>query len=258
MATTRAFDAWVTCPKPNPQARLRLFCFPYAGGGASLFRTWADELPVEVEVCPVQLPGRESRFREARYTRLMPLVHALGEVVQPYLTLPFAFWGHSMGALLSFELARYLRRQRAPLPVYLFASAHRAPHLPDRKAPIYDLPDPQFVAELRQLNGVPAEVLENAELMELMLPLLRADFAIAETYAYSEDAPLSCPISAFGGMTDEEVNEEEVAAWREQTLGAFRMRMLPGDHFFLFTQRAALLQAVSEDVAQWLAGEEGC
>ncbi len=258
MTTTRPFDAWVTCPKPNPQARLRLFCFPYAGGGASLFRTWSDDLPPEVEVCPVKLPGRENRFREARHTRLMPLVHALGEVIQPHLTLPFAFFGHSMGALISFELTRYLRKLHAPLPAHLFVSAHRAPHLPDRKSPIYDLPDPQFLEELRLLNGMPGEVLDNAELMELMLPLLRADFAIAETYAYTDDTPLSCPISAFGGLADEEVNQEEATAWREQTLGAFTLRMLPGDHFFLFKERPALLQAISADVALLLAsGERG-
>ena len=256
MATTSMFDAWVTCPKPNPQARLRLFCFPYAGGAASLFRTWSEELPAGVEVCPVQLPGRESRFREARYTRLMPLVHALGDVIQPYLTLPFAFFGHSMGALISFELARYLRRQNAPMPGRLFVSAHRAPHLPDPKAPIYNLPDSQFLEELRLLNGMPREVLENAELMELMLPLLRADFAIAETYAYTEDAPLACPISAFGGLADSEVSSEEVAAWRAQTLGNFTVRMLPGDHFFLFKQRSTLLQAISEEAAQMLAHGE--
>lgn len=253
MATTRAFDAWVTCPKPNPQARLRLFCFPYAGGAASLFRTWSEELPSEVEVCPVQLPGRESRFREARYTRLMPLVHALGDVIRPYLTLPFAFFGHSMGALIGFELARYLRRQNAPTPTHLFVSAHRAPHLPDPKAPIYDLPDPQFLEELRLLNGMPPKVLENAELMELMLPLLRADFAIAETYSYTEDTPLACPISAFGGLADGEVSHEEMAAWHAQTLSTFRLCMLPGDHFFLFKQRPMLLQAISEEVVQMLA-----
>jgi medium-chain acyl-[acyl-carrier-protein] hydrolase len=250
MTTTRVFDAWVTCPKPGPQARLRLFCFPYAGGGASLFRTWADDLPAQVEVCPIQLPGRESRFREARYSRLMPLVHALGDVIQPYLTVPFAFFGHSLGALISFELTRYLRRQGAPLPVCLFASAHRAPHLPDPKPPIYNLPDPRFLGELRLLNGMPGEVLENAELMELMLPLLRADFAVAETYAYTEDAPLSCPISAFGGLADDEVSQEEAAAWHTQTLGAFTLRMLPGDHFFLVKERATLLQAIAADVTQ--------
>ena len=252
MATTHTFDAWVTCPKPHPQARLRLFCFPYAGGGASLFRAWSDELAPAVEVCPVQLPGRESRFREPLYTRLIPLIQTLGPLLRPYLTMPFAFIGHSMGALISFELARYLRRQQAPMPVYLFASAHRAPQLPDPKPPIYHLPDPLFLEELRRLNGIPSEVLDHAELMELMLPLLRADFAVAETYRYTADPPLPCPISAFGGLADDEVSEDESAAWREQTRSAFRLRMLPGDHFFLVKNQSMLLQAISQDVAQLL------
>lgn len=250
MATTPPFDAWVTCPKPHPQARLRLFCFPYAGGGASLFRSWSETLPAQVEVCPVQLPGRENRFREARSTQLMPLVHVLGDVIQPYLTMPFAFFGHSLGAILSFELTRCLRRQGAPLPVYLFVSGHHAPHLPDPKPPIYNLPDPQFLEELRLLNGMPGEVLESAELMELMMPLLRADFAMAETYVYTEDTALSCPISAFGGLTDDEVSQQEADAWRSHTSGAFTLRMLPGDHFFFVKERATLLQAITADLAQ--------
>ncbi len=257
MATSRAFDAWVTCPSPNPKARLRLFCFPYAGGSASLYRTWAEDLPPDVEVCPVQLPGRESRFREPCYTRLMPLVHTLGEVLWPYLTLPYAFLGHSMGALISFELTRTLRRRGGPLPLHLFLSAHRAPQLPDRQPPIHHLPTPLFLEELRQLNGIPSEVLENAELMELMLPLLRADFAVAETYEYREDSPLPCPITAFGGLEDDEVNEEEVAGWREQTTSTFTMHMLPGDHFFLFKHRPALMPLIAQDLTQILARTAG-
>jgi medium-chain acyl-[acyl-carrier-protein] hydrolase len=253
MPTTRAFDAWVTCPSPKPQARLRLFCFPYAGGSASLFRTWADDLPPEVEVCPIQLPGRESRFREPCYTRLLPLVQTLGEVLWPYLTLPFAFLGHSMGALISFELTRYLRRRAGPLPAHLFVSAHRAPQLPDRQPPIHDLPDAVFLEELRRLNGISSEVLENAELMELLFPLLRADFAVAETYEYQEDSPLPCPISAFGGLEDEEVNQDEVAAWREQTRTTFTSHMTPGDHFFLFKHRATLLPLIAQELVQILS-----
>lgn len=205
---------------------------------------------MQVEVCPIQLPGRENRFTEARYTSLIPLVHVLGEVIRPYLTLPFAFFGHSMGALISFELARYLRKQCAPIPRHLFVSAHRAPHLPNPKPGSYNLPDPKFLEEVRMLNGISGAVLENAELMELMLPLLRADFAIAETYIYTEDAPFSCPISAFGGLADNEIKPAEVAAWRQQTYNTFTLRILPGDHFFLLKERPALLRAIAADVSQ--------
>jgi medium-chain acyl-[acyl-carrier-protein] hydrolase len=253
---TPSLDAWVTCPRPNPQARLRLFCFPYAGGGASLFRTWADDLPPAVEVCPIQLPGRENRFIEPRYTHVAPLIAALGEALHPYLDKPCALFGHSMGALIAFELARYLRQRDGFIPERLFVAAHRAPQLPYRRPPLHPLPDPAFTAALRRLNGTPPGVLEHVELWELMLPLLRADFTLAETYTYTPDEPLTCPISAFGGMGDHEVDWEDIAAWSEQTRGSFTLRMLTGDHFFLHSARTLLLPAISQDLAA--AVGEGC
>ncbi|SRR5260221_7736607 len=253
MTTTTPFNAWVTCRRPNPQAGVRLFCFPYAGGGASIFHAWPDELPEEVEVCAIQLPGRENRLMQPAYSSVAPLVAALVEALRPYLGKPYAFFGHSMGAVISFELVRALREQQEPLPGHLFVSAHRAPHLPDRDAPIYDLLEPEFLQALRQLKGTPEAILRHAELLELMLPLLRADFSVAETYHYMPGHPLSCPISAFGGLADEEISQEELAAWREHTRSIFTLRMLPGNHFFLIAARTALLRAIAEDLQRMMA-----
>ncbi len=248
MTTTTPFNAWVTCRRQNPQARLRLFCFPYAGGGASIFRTWADQLPAELEVCTIQLPGRENRLMEPPFTRVAPLVTVLAEILRPYFDKPYAFFGHSMGALLSFELTRLLDDQKAPLPQCLFVSAHRAPHLPDHRAPIYNLPEPEFLQALLRLKGTSEELLQHTELIELMLPLLRADFAVAETYVYVPRRPLPCSISAFGGLADTEISEDEITAWREHTSSSFTARMLPGDHFFLVSAQSALLHAIGDDV----------
>ena len=242
------YDAWVRCSQPHPQARLRLFCFPYAGGGASIYRTWSAGLPRDIEVCAIQLPGRENRLSDPPFIRLTLLVRTLAQVLGPYLDIPFAFFGHSMGALLSFELARHLRRQKRSGPVHLFVSGHRAPQLPDPDPPIHRLPDPMFVAELRRLNGTPEEVLQNAELRQLVLPVLRADFAICETYDYSSEEPLDCPIFAFGGTQDDEVSRDELGAWREQTSSSFRLRMFPGDHFFLHSAQALLMQDIAEEL----------
>lgn len=142
--TAAAFDSWIACRKPRLQARLRLFCFPYAGGGALIFRTWADGLPAEVEVCPVQLPGRGTRLMEPLFTQLLPLIQALSQALLPLLDKPFAFFGHSLGALVSFELARQLRRQYGVQPVRLFVSAGRAPQLPHRGLPVHALPEVDF------------------------------------------------------------------------------------------------------------------
>ena len=248
MIAATEFDSWIAFRKPNPQARLRLFCFPYAGTGAAIFRTWPDGLPAHVEVCPVQFPGRGTRLMETPFTRLLSLVQALALALVPLLNKPFALFGHSLGALVGFELARQLRRQFGVQPVRLFVSAARAPQIPPRHRPIHALPEDEFLQELRHLNGTPGEVLEHAELMQIMLPILRADFAVYETYAYSPEPPLTCCISGLGGLQDQRVSRGDLDAWREQTNAFFSLRMLPGDHFFVNTAQPLLLQVLSQEL----------
>jgi medium-chain acyl-[acyl-carrier-protein] hydrolase len=162
---------------------------------------------------------------------------------------PFAFFGHSLGALISFELTRRLRRQKTPSPLQLFISGCRAPQIPNPDPPIHQLPDAEFIEELGRFNGTPQAVLDNPELMEVFLPLLRSDIGLWETYVYDHEAPLDCPISAFGGLADEEVSREELAAWRDQTRSSFSMQMFPGDHFFLNGKESnSLLEAISRDI----------
>jgi medium-chain acyl-[acyl-carrier-protein] hydrolase len=217
-----------------------------------MFRTWPDDLPPDIEVCPVQLPGRESRLKEPPFTRLKHLVQTLVPLLCPYLSIPFAFFGHSMGALISFELARQLRRRSGLSPVHLFVSGRPAPPIPAPDPPIHELPESAFVEELRRLNGTPESVLQNPELMQLVLPILRADFALSETFVYSTEDPLDCPISAFGGLQDGEVSHNDLAAWREQTHSSFTLRIFPGNHFFLQSARALILSAVSQELTRHL------
>ena len=245
-------NPWIMYRKPRPQARLRLFCFPYAGGGAAVYRTWADSLPVQVEVCPIQLPGRESRMREQAFTNMPDLLSALLPALLPSFDLPFVLFGHSMGSLIAFEIARALRRSNGPQPLAVLASGHRAPQIPDEDPPIYDLPEPEFIHELRQFNGTPEMVLQNTELMMLLLPVLRADFELVGTYTYTPEAPLTLPLSAFGGTQDADVSAEQLAAWREQTSGPFTRRMYPGDHFFINSLREPLLRDVATDLTRLL------
>jgi medium-chain acyl-[acyl-carrier-protein] hydrolase len=161
---------------------------------------------------------------------------------------PFVFFGHSMGALISFELARQLRRDYGKQPIQLFVSGRRAPQLRDRDLPTNTLPESDFVAELRRLNGTPAEVLENGELLQFMLPILRADFAINETYEYLPERPFSFPITACGGLHDDEVSRNDLEGWKEQTDASFVLRMFPGDHFFLNAYQPLFLRALSYDL----------
>jgi medium-chain acyl-[acyl-carrier-protein] hydrolase len=228
---------------------MRLFCFPYAGAGAAVYRLWSDVLPAEIELCRIQLPGRENRRREPLFTQLSPLVQTLAQVLRPFLNLPFAFFGHSLGALISVELARELRKRHDLSPAYLFASGFRAPHIPNPDPPMYQLPDAAFVEEmLRRYDGIPEAVRRHAELMELLLPTLRADTAICETYVYTDDDPLDCPIAAFGGLQDRQVSHDDLAAWHDQTRSSFTLRMFPGNHFFVQSACGPLLQVVSQEL----------
>jgi medium-chain acyl-[acyl-carrier-protein] hydrolase len=248
MSKTSATATWLTNPRPNPRAELRLICFPYAGRGASVYHHWPTALPATVEVRPVQLPGRESRFGEPAFTQFMPLVEALAGALRPFLDRPFAFFGHSMGAVVSFGVARELRRRGDAAPAGLLVSGRRAPQCPARARPVHRLSDEELVAKLVARGGLVPEIRHNRELLALMLPVLRADLAVCETYAYLAEPPLSCPITAYGGWDDPQASQEDLRAWGEQTSGRFRLRMFVGSHFFLHSAETLLLEAVARDL----------
>lgn len=231
-------SAWLAATPPRPNARVRLFCLPYAGGGASIYRSWPDALPDDIAVLPVQLPGRENRMAEPATEALPVLVEQLVQALRPHLGTPFALFGHSMGALLSFELARALRRHGLPQPVHLFLSGRRAPALPPLDAPIHTLSRDGFVGRIRELGGTPDDVFAHPELLELVLPVLRTDFALCETYEYVPEPPLACGMQVFGGTSDTLTPVGDLDAWQQETTGAFRKRVLPGGHFFINDARA--------------------
>jgi medium-chain acyl-[acyl-carrier-protein] hydrolase len=243
------FNRWITCPSPNPAADARLFCLPFAGGGASIFRGWGRELPRNVEVCPIQLPGRENRLGEPPCTEIQPLAERLASEILPFAGKPFALFGHSMGALLAFELTRKLRRQGGPMPMALLLSAHRAAHLPLRRKRLHGLPDAEFLQAVRGLGGTPDEVFQHKDLVQVMLPTFRADFALCDGYDFVPEAPLDCPMVLYAGRQDTEVSPQEVEAWSEHTTQTARLRIFPGDHFFLRSDRDLLLRAMASALA---------
>lgn len=240
---------------PSPRAEkpgLRLFCFPYAGAGSVAYRPWAASLP-EVEIRPVLLPGRETRLREQPLQDPQQLIAILAAEIQPFLDRPFAFFGHSLGALIAFALARRLRSLPAPLPVHLFLSGRRAPHCPDGRSPLSSLPDTAFIQGVQQrYNGIPQPILQEPELMALFLPMLRADFSLLENFRIEAEEPFDFPISVFGGTQDPGASSDDLAGWRIYTTSTFSQSMFPGDHFFIQSQRALLLQAIAQDLAPHL------
>jgi medium-chain acyl-[acyl-carrier-protein] hydrolase len=239
---------WVTFFKANSGSVMRLFCFPYAGGGSSIFRNWEQSLPRGVELCPVELPGRGKRIGEIPFTHITPMVEAAAEALLPFLNKPFAFFGHSMGAKIAFELSRLFQTRHGVKPAHLFVSGSRAPQIPGPARITYNLPEPEFIRELQDLNGTPAEVLQHPELMALIIPLLRADFEVVQTYAYTPGHPFSCPITAFGGVQDTNILREYLEAWADQTTAAFSLFMLPGDHFFINSSQPRLIELMNADL----------
>jgi medium-chain acyl-[acyl-carrier-protein] hydrolase len=235
--------------KPRSAARQRLLCVPYAGVGPSAYRRWAQDLSPDIEVVVVHLPGREGRLREAPFTRIEPLIDAAAPALRGYLDLPFAMFGHSMGALVGFELARRFRDEGWGSPTQLLVSGRRAPHLPPRYPAITHLPDGEFAQEIRRrYNGIPDEVMKHPDLLALLLPGLRADLAVIETYAHRPGPPLGCPIAAFGGLADAEATEAELVGWRQQTTGALSVRMFPGGHFFIQSAHEELMRIVTDEL----------
>jgi surfactin synthase thioesterase subunit len=232
---------------PAPDAALRLFCLPYTGGGAAAYREWAFRLAPEIEVLAVRLPGRENRFREPAFSRLEDLVPALVRGVRPWLgDRPHAWFGHSMGGLVAFEVCRALRRLREAEPLRLIVSGYPAPHLLPRFPDVHDASVPEFIARLRELGGTPPELLDQASALAPFLPTLRADFAVLETYRHRVEPALDLPLSVFGGTHDAFATEADLHAWAEHVTGPSTVRTFPGNHFYLNGQRDPLLAAIAE------------
>jgi medium-chain acyl-[acyl-carrier-protein] hydrolase len=236
---------WTLAFKPNPGARMRLLCIPYAGSGASVYRDWHAQVRDDVEVVGIQLPGRENRFSE-------PYLHSIDEVVEqlvPVITSlsdkPFVLFGHSMGALISFELTRALQRLRGPVPRHLIASGTRAPHVSRRDEPIHQLDDMAFLERIRRFNGTPKALLQDEELMKVLTPLLRADFGIAETYRHQDRGPVWCPLTVLGGDQDDGVPLEDLQAWRAAGRASYDQHVFAGDHFFIHGHKAAVIGLVN-------------
>jgi medium-chain acyl-[acyl-carrier-protein] hydrolase len=248
-------NPWVVCRRPRPDARVRLFCFPYAGGGASIFQRWPEYFPEDIELNAIQLPGHETRICDPPHSGLHPLLCELAEVLQPHLSRPFALLGHSMGALISYELTRRIRRDVGVLPTVLFLSGLRALQIPNPDPPLHSLSDPDFIQQMQTRYGMPATLRQESELLELFMPLLRANFQMCETYTYLPEPPLDCPLSVFGGLQDPRISREDLAAWKLQTRRELRLRMIEGGHYFFEHSWMDIAYLVARDLTDFALRE---
>ncbi len=236
---------WLQVLQPIATPKARLFCVPYAGGAATAFATWQDSLPEGIEVVGIQLPGRGARMAEDNLSSLFDVVSHLLTAITPYINdCPYFIYGHSMGARVAYELTSELDKQSAALPKELFVSGARSPQIPSRKKPIHDLPHDAFIKEIEELNGTPKALLENKDLMELALPILRADFKICETWKHEIGHKLHIPLRTLGGLDDPGVLLADLDAWKECTDGLFKRHVFPGDHFFINPQQDKMLALI--------------
>lgn len=231
---------------------MRLFCFSYAGGSAASYYSWQAALDPAIEVCAIALPGRGARLGEPPVRSLALLVETLARIIGRERDLPFAFFGHSLGALVAFEVARHCQRNGAPMPERLFLSGSAAPPNRPLSRRLHELDDASLIAALRQYNGAPAAVLDEPELMALMLPTVRADFALAADYAYQREPALAVPLSVYGGEHDQHVCFDGLKQWRHETTGPTSLHCFPGDHFFIQSARQAVLAQLKSELTAML------
>ena len=242
-------NPWLIAGRGGHPAALRLFCFPYAGGSASVFHSWRAALAPDIDVIAVQMPGRAERLLEEMPTRIEPLVEALAEAIVPCAGRRFAFFGHSLGGLVAFELARVLQRRGAAQPERVIVSGCDAPRHRKAERALHRLDDAAFVEVLRDYKGTPPEILANRELMRLLLPAVRADFEISESYVPLHDAPLDRPLTVLAGVHDERDSDAAVEGWAQETRAGCDVHWFDGDHFFINPHREAVLDCLRRTLA---------
>ena len=244
-------NKWFYVPKPNPKAKARLFCFHYAGGTAEMYHKWAEEIPEEIELCSIQLPGRSKRINETPYKDIETLIDELHNAIKPYLDVPFAYFGHSMGAMILFDYTQYLFKRNLTLPFYLLIAARKAPNIQSFHPHLHNLTDDEMIGFVRGLDIRPDAFFDNQDLLKKSIPMIKSDFEIVEKWKFDTDTvPLSIPIWVFGGESDEYVSKNELESWKNFTKVDFKAQHFVGDHFFILddSHRKTILKIITESI----------
>jgi medium-chain acyl-[acyl-carrier-protein] hydrolase len=245
MDTLSCNSEWLACRPADDASAVRVFCFPGAGGSAGLFLGWQRQCPSGAQIWPVELPGRGKRMREPLSRDLMATAQAAAEGLLAHLGSSFALFGHSMGALISLEVARILEKEALRAPRCVVLAAAPAPPFAALRRRIHDLPDEELIAELRAINGTPVELLEDEEAMDVLMPIIRADLEMVYNHTSRPSPRLQCPVAVFGGDCDSLVHVDHLRAWQEYTSGPFYLRILHGGHFFITESRDEVLNDIA-------------
>ncbi|MFG3256579.1 thioesterase II family protein [Streptomyces sp. NPDC048172] len=250
-------NPWTARLRPESGGRLRLICLAHAGGGAATFRGFAQDLPPDIDLCVVRLPGRESRLREPPVRKMGELVSLLGDALADQRDVPYGLFGYCSGALTAFELARYLRERGDRPPAALFACACPSPAMVLRDSGVHDMGREELIEHLSALGIIPDTILSTPGLFDMFEQSVRADYEVYETHEYVADEPLDLPVSVFGATGDPSTTVPTLLGWREETTRAFSLRLFPGDHGFFEKDRRTLTAAVAEDLRTAAAARTG-
>lgn len=245
-------NPWYLEYKKNPKAAIRLFCFHHSGGGASAYYPWVESLSPYIEMIPIQLPGRENRFAEPLTNNLEDIVNALTEGFYLYKEKPFFVFGHSLGGLITFEFIKSIHQRYSLYPRHIIISATKAPHMPFRMKALSPLGNKALKEELKVYNGIDESILNNDELLDLFLPIIRNDFSISERYRSVDVVSLPCNILHLSGNQDVSVNQEEIQAWRAYTTGNFEHISFPGGHFFIKDHQKDIIKLINQIAEQYI------
>lgn len=237
---------WYIEHKKNPDASIRLFCFHHSGGGASTYYPWRDYLSFHIEMISIQLPGRENRFTEPLNNNVQDIAFQLSEKFFIYKDKPFFVFGHSLGGLIAFEFIKAVNQLYSLYPRHMIVSAIKAPHLPLRRKNLSQLDNNTLKKELKIYNGIDERILNDTDLLELFLPIIRNDFSIYENYSFLDVGPLPCDLLVLSGDQDQTVNQEEILAWSKYTTGKFEHMSFSGKHFFIKDHKEKLLEIINQ------------
>lgn len=233
--------------QPQNSDEIRMFCFPYAGAGGSIFKNWSFSTHKNVGVYPIQYPGRENRLFEPPINNMDVLISEICKQIKNYLDRPYILFGHSLGAKVAFHVAVEMQKSYCCAPGYLVVAGAQAPHIPETN-PIYNLNDDYIINELRRLGGTPDKILDNKDIMKIFLPTIRADYTLSDNFIYEEKYILECPILAIAGKDDSEASENEVYEWKNYTKTSYTYKAISGGHFFISTHESELLELIAANV----------
>ncbi|NEP83877.1 MAG: thioesterase, partial [Okeania sp. SIO3B3] len=247
---TKKGSGWIAYHKPKPNASTRLFCFHPWGSSASMYQQWSDALPPEIEVLPIQLPGRQRRLQEKPFTDFANLIEVLADFLSPYLDKPFAFFGHSMGGVIAFELAYFLGEKYNLKPIQLFLSGLVPPSDNTLLEKIASLSEAERLNYLLEISEIPESISQDPSLFNELMNIFKADFQLLQSYRHVEKKPLDFPISSFSGVDDYTVSDRQLSDWSKYTTSNLKIDRIPGKHMFMFLKdsQKLLLELISQEL----------